>query len=167
MNIRRGPAPGQESVWDYPRPPRVEDTSDHIQVVFNNVTIADTRRAKRVLETSHPPAYYIPHEDIKMEYLLPSSWTTFCEFKGQASYYTISVNGKSVQNGAWYYQHPGEGYESIANYVAFYPGRMDACYVNNEKAQAQQSDFYGGWINDEIIGQFKGTRVFPGVKSVP
>src|SRR6266516_3049132 len=103
MQKRIEPKPGQESVWDYPRPPRVEDSSEHIQVVCNGVTLADTHRVKQVLETSHPPVYDIPPEDIKMEYLLPRSRTTFCAFKGQASYYTISVNGKIIPNGAWYY----------------------------------------------------------------
>jgi uncharacterized protein (DUF427 family) len=158
MNRRRGPAPGpgQESVWDYPRPPRLEDTTKHIQVIFNSVVIADTRRAKRILETSHQPVYYIPPADIKMEYLSESSRTTFCEFKGQASYYTIGVNGKSVPNGAWYYPRPSKGYASIANYVAFYPGKLDACYVDGERVQAQEGDFYGGWITSEIVGPFKG-----------
>jgi uncharacterized protein (DUF427 family) len=158
MNRRKGPAPGpgQESVWDYPRPPRLEDSSDHIQILFNGITIVDTHRAKRVLETSHPPVYYIPPEDIKMEYVFPSSHSTFCEFKGQASYYTITVNGKSVPNGAWYYRNPSKGYEKLTNYVAFYPGKMDACYVNDEKVQAQESDFYGGWITSKIVGPFKG-----------
>ena len=150
------PGPGQESVWDYPRPPRLEDSNKHIQVVFNGVTIAETRRAKRILETSHPPVYYIPPEDIKMEYLLPASRTTFCEFKGQASYYTITVKGKNIPNGAWHYPHPSKGYESLANYIAFYPGKMDACYVDGERVQAQEGDFYGGWITSEIVGPFKG-----------
>ncbi len=155
---RRGPAPGpgQESVWDYPRPPKLEDSSDHIQILFNSVTIADTHYAKRVLETSHPPVYYIPPEDIKMEYLTTSSRSTFCEFKGNASYYTIKVGEKIIPHGAWYYRHPSPGYEAMANYIAFYPSKMDACYVNGEKVQAQQSDFYGGWVTSKVIGPFKG-----------
>ena len=154
---RINPGPGQESVWDYPRPPRLEDSNKHIQVIFNSIIIADTRHAKRILETSHPPVYYISPQDIKVEYLLSASRTTFCEFKGQASYYTITVNGKSVPNAAWYYLRPSKGYESLANYVAFYPGKMDACYVDGERVQAQEGDFYGGWITDEIVGPFKGS----------
>lgn len=98
MAQRKGPqpGPGQESVWDYPRPPRVEESSKHIQVVFNGTVIADTHRAMRVLETSHPPVYYIPPEDVKMEYFTPTPRHTYCEFKGQASYYTIRVGDKSV-----------------------------------------------------------------------
>ncbi|GAC1358892.1 MAG: DUF427 domain-containing protein [Ktedonobacteraceae bacterium] len=158
MNRRRGvaPGPGQESVWDYPRPPRLEESSDHIQVIFNGVTIADTRRAKRVLETSHPPVYYIPPEDVKMEYFIPTSRSTYCEFKGNASYYTIKVGEKTIPDGAWYYRQPSPGYETMANYVALYPGKMDTCYVNDEQVQAQEGDFYGGWITKKIIGPFKG-----------
>lgn len=111
------PGPGQESVWDYPRPPRVEESNKHIQVVFNGVIIADTHRAKRVLETSHPPVYYVPPEDVGMEYFTPTARTTYCEFKGAASYYTLRVGDKRVPNVAWYYPRPSKGYESITNYI--------------------------------------------------
>ncbi len=158
MNQRKGsePGPDQESVWDYPRPPRLEESDKHIQVIFEGVVIADTRRAKRVLETSHPPVYYIPPEDVKLEYFTPAQRTTFCEWKGAASYYTITIGDKSVANAAWYYRHPTHPYEAIANYIAFYPRKMDACYVNGERVQAQEGDFYGGWITGEIAGPFKG-----------
>ena len=150
------PGPGQESVWDYPRPPRLEDSGKHIQVIFNGVVLADTRRAKRILETSHPPVYYIPPEDIKMEYLAPTSRATFCEWKGNASYYTVKVNGKTVANAAWYYANPTADYAGLKNYVAFYPGMMDACYVDGEQVRPQPGDFYGGWITKDIVGPFKG-----------
>ncbi len=158
MSLRRriDPKPGQELVWDYPRPPRLEDSSKHIRIVFNGVVIADTHHAKRVLETSHPPVYYLPPEDVKMEYLTPTSRTTYCEFKGAASYYTIIVGDKVLPNGAWYYRQPTKGYEGLTNYIAIYPSQMDACYVNDEQVQAQQGDFYGGWITDDIVGPFKG-----------
>jgi uncharacterized protein (DUF427 family) len=155
------PDPGQESVWDYPRPPRIEDSPKHIQVIFNEVIVADTYRAKRVLETSHPPVYYIPTEDIKMEYLTPTDRATWCEWKGQAAYYTIRVGEKQVPNAAWFYPRPTPGFESLKNYVAFYPGLVDACFVNGEQVQAQRGDFYGGWITADIIGPFKGG---PGTK---
>jgi uncharacterized protein (DUF427 family) len=148
--------PGQESVWDYPRPPRLEDSAKHIQVRCNGVMIADTRRAKRVLETSHPPVYYIPPEDIQMQYLTPSARKTFCEFKGAASYFTITVDDKTLKNAAWYYPDPTPAYTSLQNYIAFYPAQMDACYVDGELVQAQDGDFYGGWITHEIVGPFKG-----------
>jgi uncharacterized protein (DUF427 family) len=107
------------------------------------VALADTHRAKRVFETSHPPVYYIPLEDIKMEYLLLSSRTTFCEFKGQASYYTVSVNGKTIPKGAWYYSDPSKGFESIANYVAFYPAKVDGCFVNGLTRTFRESSSIG------------------------
>jgi len=150
------PGPGQESVWDYPRPPRVEDSNKHIRVILNGAVIADTHRAKRVLETSHPPVYYLPPEDVKMEYFIPTSRNTFCEFKGTASYYTITVGDKTLPNGAWYYRKPSKGYESLTNYIALYPSQMDACYLDDEQVQPQEGDFYGGWITSEIVGPFKG-----------
>jgi uncharacterized protein (DUF427 family) len=148
--------PGQESVWDYPRPPRVEPTRKRIRVIFNGVTIADTTRAVRVLETSHPPAYYIPPSDIRMDYVTATSRRTVCEFKGAAGYWTIEVNGRRAENAAWSYAHPHPGYEAITDHLAFYPGRMEACFVGEEQVQAQEGDFYGGWITSEIVGPFKG-----------
>lgn len=157
MDHRRiTPDPGQESVWDYPRPPRIEDTSKNIRVIFNGVVVAETYRAKRVLETSHPPVYYIPPEDIKMEYLVRASLTSFCEWKGRAAYYTLSVGDKQAENAAWYYPDPTPGFEAIKGHLAFYPHLMDACYVDGERVQAQAGGFYGGWITQDIVGPFKG-----------
>lgn len=119
------PGPGQESVWDYPRPPRVEDSPKHVQVIFNGVTIADTRHARRVLETAGAPVYYIPPEDVKLEYLSPAGRRTFCEWKGWASYYDIEVAGKKGQMAAWYYPQPTPGYEGIQDTIAFYVQKMD------------------------------------------
>ena len=150
------PRPGQESVWDYPRPPRVEETAQHVKVVFNGEVIADTRRSRRVLETSHPPVYYIPAEDIRMEYLIETDRRTWCEWKGQAGYYSLSVGGRRVENAAWFYSNPAPGYEAIQGHIAFYPGKMDACYVDGERVQAQPGDFYGGWITSDVVGPFKG-----------
>jgi uncharacterized protein (DUF427 family) len=153
---RISPEPGQESVWDYPRPPRLEDSAKAIQVVFNGVVIAETERAKRVLETSHPPVYYIPPEDIRMEYLMPTRRSTFCEWKGQARYYTVTVGDQVATEAAWFYPNPTPAFAGIQNYVAFYPSRMEACYVAGERVTAQPGDFYGGWITSEIVGPFKG-----------
>ncbi len=150
------PQPGQESVWDYPRPPRLEDSTKHIQVVFNGVTIADTHRAKRVLETSHPPVYYIPLEDIRTEFLTPTRQSSYCEFKGQAGYYTLTVGDKRVENAGWFYSSPTPTFAGIRDYVAFYPSKMDTCLVDGETVIAQAGDFYGGWITKEIVGPFKG-----------
>jgi uncharacterized protein (DUF427 family) len=151
------PGPGQESVWDYPRPPRLEDCSKQIQVVFNDVVIADTQRAKRVLETSHPPSYYIPPDDIRLEYFHRTPRASFCEWKGEAAYYTIVVGDQQAENAAWFYPNPTAAFAEIKNYVAFYPSRMQACYVDGEKVQAQPGDFYGGWITSNIVGPFKGS----------
>jgi uncharacterized protein (DUF427 family) len=154
---RIAPGPGQESVWDYPRPPRVEDSASHIQVVFNGVTIAETRRAKRVLETSHPPVYYIPPQDVQIAaYLHTTEQATFCEWKGSAAYYSITVADRSAENVAWFYPNPSPAFATIRGYVAFYPGKMDACFVDGERVQAQPGDFYGGWITSRVAGPFKG-----------
>jgi uncharacterized protein (DUF427 family) len=150
------PASSQESVWDYPRPPRVEPTGKRIRVVFNGVTVAETTRAIRVLETSHPPSYYIPPEDVRREYLTPTRQRTFCEFKGAASYWTLQVGDRIAQNAAWGYPDPSPGYEAIRGCLMFYPGRVDACYVDDERVTPQVGDFYGGWITSDIIGPFKG-----------
>lgn len=151
------PKAGQESVWDYPRPPRLEPSSKQIKIIFNQITIADSCRSYRLLETSHPPVYYLPPEDIKMEYLqLANSRKSFCEWKGFASYYDLQVENKQVSNAAWFYAEPNPEYADIKNYLAFYPSKMDACYVDGELVQAQAGDFYGGWITQDIVGPFKG-----------
>ncbi|MBI1296430.1 DUF427 domain-containing protein [bacterium] len=147
----------QESVWDYPRPPRLEDVPQRIRVVFNGVTIADTTRAQRVLETSHPPTYYIPAEDVQMEYLqLSARGQSWCEWKGRAVYYDLEVGEREVAAVAWAYPKPTPGFVSIAGYVAFYAGKVDACYVGEEQVQSQAGDFYGGWVTSNIVGPFKG-----------
>ena len=150
------PGPGQESVWDYPRPPRLEPTDRHIQVVFKDVTIANTRRALRLLETSHPPVYYIPPEDIRMEYLSPSRRTSLCEWKGRAAYYSLSVGERIETDAAWYYPNPTPPFAALKGYVAFYPQKMDACLVDGERVRPQPGTFYGGWITQDIVGPFKG-----------
>jgi uncharacterized protein (DUF427 family) len=151
------PAPGQESVWDYPRPPRLEDSTQHIQIQFNDILLADTHRAKRVLETSHPPVYYIPPEDIQMAYLQLTPRSTFCEWKGRAGYYTLQVGDQRAENVAWFYPDPTPACAPSQNYIAFYPSRMQACFVDGELVTAQPGDFYGGWITSNIVGPFKGS----------
>lgn len=153
---RQTPLHNQESVWDYPRPPRAEGTPKRVRVIFNGQTIADSTRAWRVLETSHPPVYYIPQGDIRMDYLTSTPRHTFCEFKGEASYWTLEVGDKRAENAAWSYASPSRGFEPITDYIAFYPGRMDACYIDDELVQPQEGDFYGGWITSDIVGPFKG-----------
>ena len=146
----------QESVWKYPRPPRIEASDSLIVVEFAGERIAETRRAYRVLETSHPPTWYIPPEDIRSEYLLASKSTSSCEFKGQASYVTLVVGERRSDDAGWYYHEPTDNYLPVKDHVAFYPGRVDACYVDGERAKAQAGDFYGGWITPDIAGPFKG-----------
>lgn len=150
------PGPGQESVWDYPRPPRLEDVEKKVKVVFGGVTLAYTTRAKRVLETSHPPVYYIPPEDIRMEHLKSAGGRSFCEWKGVASYYDIGTDERTEARAAWFYPAPVPAYVSLKDHVAFYPSLMDGCWVDGEKVEAQKGDFYGGWVTSEIVGPFKG-----------
>jgi uncharacterized protein (DUF427 family) len=150
------PKAGQESVWDYPRPPKLERTNKHLKVVFNGEIIAETNRAYRVLETSHPSVYYFPPEDVRTEFFRREINTSFCEWKGRANYYSINVGGLEGFEVAWFYPNAAERFSEITNYIAFYPSKVDACYVNNELVQAQEGDFYGGWITSEIVGPFKG-----------
>ena len=150
------PGPGQESVWDYPRPPRIETVNQPISIIFNGEIIAESTRSKRVLETSHPPVYYLPQEDIKMGYLSLTEKSSYCEWKGRAVYYSLEVNGKKAKNTAWSYPDPTSGFNTIKNHLAFYAEPMDACFVGEEQVQPQPGNFYGGWITKNIIGPFKG-----------
>jgi len=150
------PGPGQESVWDYPRPPALEPSKKHIEVFFNDILIADSTQVKRVIETSGPPVYYIPQADIEMKYLTQSEHNTFCEWKGIASYYDVTVHDKRAPNAAWYYPEPTPGFEALKDYVAFYAQLMDTCYVDGELVKPQYGTFYGGWITSDIVGPFKG-----------
>ncbi|HUG64982.1 MAG TPA: DUF427 domain-containing protein [Gaiellaceae bacterium] len=146
-----------ESVWDYPRPPSVEASARRIRVELGGETIVDTRRAQRVRETSHPPVYYIATTEIAPGVLVPSGGrTTFCEWKGIASYYDVVVGDRRVERAAWAYHDPRLGFEQLRDAIAFYPGRMDACYVDDERVVAQPGDFYGGWITSDVVGPFKG-----------
>ena len=147
---------GQESVWDYPRPPRVEDVHSRVQISVAHIVLADTLGAKRVLETSHPPVYYIPPDDIRMEYLRSSPGSTWCEWKGQADYYDLVLDDQLIPRVAWAYLRPRSGFEEIQDYLAFYPSKMEKCLVDAEIVRAQEGDFYGGWITSNIVGPFKG-----------
>ncbi|GAC1644156.1 MAG: DUF427 domain-containing protein [Herpetosiphon sp.] len=153
---RIAPGPGQESVWDYPRPPRVELSAARIRIMFQGVVIADSQRAQRVLETSHPPVYYVPPDDIRMEFLVEARGTTVCEWKGAASYWDVVVIGNRVPHAAWSYPRPTPDFAVLQRYLAFYPSKMDSCTVNDEPVVAQPGDFYGGWITSNIVGPFKG-----------
>lgn len=150
------PGEGQESVWDYPRPPRVEQRSERVIVRFGGQVVADTTDAVRVLETSHPPVYYVPIADFVPGALVPVSGTTYCEFKGQAKYFDVVAGDHTAERAGWTYPTPSRGFELLADRVAVYPGAMDSCEVAGERVRAQEGDFYGGWITSNIVGPFKG-----------
>jgi uncharacterized protein (DUF427 family) len=150
------PGPGQESVWDYPRPPRLEPVTARLVVVLGGEMIAETTRGYRVLEISHPPNYYFPPGDVAPSALERSTHGTFCEFKGGAHYYTVRGGDRVEHDAAWGYDEPNPGFEPIASYIAFYAGRMDACFVDGEQLTAQPGGFYGGWITSAVVGPFKG-----------
>ena len=145
-----------ESVWDYPRPPKVEAYSGLIEVRHKGIVLAKSSSAYRVLETSHPPVFYLPPADILLDYLAKTSRTSMCEFKGRAVYYDLVLPEGVVESVAWSYESPLRGYEVIAWHMAFYPSRVEACYVDGERVKPQEGDFYGGWITANIKGPFKG-----------
>jgi uncharacterized protein (DUF427 family) len=146
-----------ESVRDYPRPPRVEASPRRVRVVLGGATIVDSTRAQRVLETSHPPVYYVPREDVRPGVLAPAAEgrRTFCEWKGHADYLDVTGGGRRAPRGAWTYPDPAPGFEALRDHVAFYAGPMDACYVDDEQVEPQPGGFYGGWITTDIVGPFK------------
>jgi uncharacterized protein (DUF427 family) len=146
------PAPGQESVWDYPRPPRVDIVDARVTIELDGETIVDTRDVVRVVETSHPPVYYLPAREFRAGVLQPAPGASMCEFKGSAGYLSVG----RVDGAAWFYAAPLPGYEALRGRVAVYPGSMDRCTVAGEDVQAQEGDFYGGWITSKIVGPFKG-----------
>jgi uncharacterized protein (DUF427 family) len=148
--------PGQESVWSYPRPPSAEVTGRHVVVEVGGRVVADTTRAVRVCETSHPPVYYVPRGDIAAGVLERAEGRSFCEWKGAATYWDVVVDGHRVAAAGWSYERPAPGYEHMAGAVAFYPGRVDRASVDGEAVRPQPGDFYGGWITDEVVGPFKG-----------
>lgn len=145
-----------ESVWDYPRPPRVEKSNHHVVVTHRGHTVVDTHHALRVLETSHPPAYYLPLTDTDQSFLHPVPGETWCEFKGVASYADLVVGGDQLPRAVWWYEDPRPGFEELVGHIALYPGRVDECLVDGEVVQAQEGDFYGGWITSHVTGPFKG-----------
>jgi uncharacterized protein (DUF427 family) len=148
--------PGQESAWSYPRPPRLERTSAHLVVVLGGVTIAETTRALRVLETSHPPNYYFPPDDVADGALAPGIGRSFCEWKGRAHYFTVYGGECEEEDAAWAYGTPSPAFAELRDHVAFYADRMDACFVDGERVVPQPGGFYGGWITSKVAGPFKG-----------
>ncbi len=151
------PKPGQESVWDYPRPPRLASVSDTLRVIFDGQVIAQTGRGYRVLETSHPPVYYFPPSDVNLQYIRHvDGGKSFCEWKGEAFYVDVVVKDRVLSRVGWGYSNPTADFLPIKGYLAFYAGPMEACYVGEEKVIPQPGSFYGGWITSNIVGPFKG-----------
>ncbi|WP_390476616.1 DUF427 domain-containing protein [Altererythrobacter sp. MTPC7] len=148
--------PGQESVWDYPRPAIAEPTDRHIRIEHRGEVIADTRAAWRTLETSHPPTYYIPPADVATQFLEPNSRRSLCEWKGQARYWDVVLGGERLEAAAWSYASPTESFAGIRDHLAFYPEPFDRCLVDGEVAMPQPGQFYGGWITSREAGPFKG-----------
>src|SRR5262245_10101766 len=151
------PKRAKESVWDYPRPPRIEPLDRRVRIVLGGETIAESDSALRVLETSSPPTIYVPREDVRTELLSDAEGHhTVCEWKGRAHYVHAEAGGKRDEHVAWHYPEPREGYEELAGHLAFYAGRVDRAYLDDERVTPQGGEFYGGWITEEIEGPFKG-----------
>lgn len=145
-----------ESVWDYPRPPAVRPVDHHVQVVLGGVTIADTRAAIQVLETSHPPTYYLPRDAFLDGAFEPAAGQSWCEFKGQASYLDLIGGDRRAARAGWYYAHPSPGFAALVDHISLMPGQVDRCVVDGEEVQPQAGNFYGGWITSRVVGPFKG-----------
>lgn len=141
-----------ENVWDYPRPPAVEPCTRRVRVELGGVVLADSEFALRVLETSHPPAIYVPPRHVQ-GLVASTAGSTWCEFKGRAHYLDAATGERAI---AWTYPEPSRGYEALAGHISFYPGRVDAAWLDDELVHAQEGDFYGGWITSDVAGPFKG-----------
>lgn len=150
------PGVGQESVWDYPRPPVVVPSTEHVEVWFADRQVADTRRVLRVLETSQAPGYYLPLEDVLTRVLVPVRGGSWCEWKGHASYFDVVLAEHLGPRAAWVYHDPSPGFEELAGHVAFYPQLMARCVIDGETVQANEGGFYGGWVTSKVVGPFKG-----------
>lgn len=151
------PEAGQESVWAYPRPAIAEAVPAHLEVVFAGTLIASTRRGVRTLETSHPPSYYFPPDDVDMRYLVPNRGaSSMCEWKGAATYFDVVVGERRAEAAAWRYASPTPTFLVLKDHIAVYPGAMDECRVDGEVAVPQEGGFYGGWITSGVAGPFKG-----------
>ena len=157
MHARRArPGPGQESVWEYPRPPLVQPTDKTIEITFDGRVIARTNRALRVVETGHAPVYYVPLSDVQPGVLVAGDRVSYCDFKGEARYYHVVSARHRAPEAAWSYASPKPGYESLAGYVAFYPASMDSCLLDGEQAIPQPGRFHGGWVTADVVGPFIG-----------
>lgn len=147
--------PDQESVWDYPRPPRMVRDSRHISVSLDGLEIADTNRAIRVLETASAPGVYVPPEDVRMDRLHINTDRSYCEWKGEAEYLDLRVEQGVVRSVGWTYRKPTPQFAEITGYISFYPGRIE-CYIDGERVRPQPGRFYGGWVTSQVAGPIKG-----------
>lgn len=145
-----------ENVWDYPRPPRLEPVGRPVRVVLGGETIAATDAALRVLETSHPPTVYLPPAAFADGALTDAAGTSLCEWKGRAVYHDLHGGGRTARAAGWSYPSPTPAFAALRDHVAVYPGRVDACFLGDERVRAQEGDFYGGWITADLVGPFKG-----------
>ena len=150
------PGPDQESVWDYPRPPRLESTTQRIEIELGGRVVASTTEGWRVLETSHPPTYYVPRTAFLPGVLRPSAGASWCEWKGRASYFDLVVDDVVARSAAWTYPHPTAGFRALADAIAVMPSAVDRCTVDGETVRPQPGGFYGGWITRGVVGPFKG-----------
>jgi uncharacterized protein (DUF427 family) len=157
MRITPDPAgPGQESVWSYPRPAVAEPTSRRLRIEHRGVVVAETVRGVRTLETSHPPTYYFPREDVAAGVLRPAAGSSLCEWKGAAAYFDVMAGGEVLERVAWSYPEPTPPFAILRGHVAFYAAPFDACWVDGERVTPQPGGFYGGWITSREVGPFKG-----------
>ena len=156
MQHAQTPGPGQESVWDYPRPPRLEPFTGRLTVELGGEVIADTDRGWRVLETSHPPTYYLPRLAFRDGVLRDAVGSSWCEWKGRARYFDLVTPAQVAEKAAWSYPNPTAGFEPIAGAVAVMAGMVDRCTVDGETVVPQPGGFYGGWITSRVVGPFKG-----------
>lgn len=141
----------KESVWDYPRPPRIEAVQDTVLLKLDKETLlCKSQSSFRILETSHPPTIYIPQKDIQMDFLKKNSHNSFCEWKGKAEYWNLIYQGKFIKNIAWSYPNPDMKYEELKDHLSFYPSKLYSCFIGDELVQAQEGDFYGGWITSNL-----------------
>ena len=150
------PGPGQESVWDYPRPPRLERTTARLRVVLGGRVVAETTGGYRVLETSHPPTYYLPPHSFVPDSVRPVAGSTVCEWKGEAAYGDLVSGDVVARRAVWWYPRPTEGFLPIAGFLSVMPALVDACYVDDERVVPQPGGFYGGWVTSAVVGPFKG-----------
>lgn len=151
------PGPGQESVWDYPRPPRVEQRHEQVRVEFGGGVIAETTQAWCVLETSHPPTYYLPADAFLPGTLRPTTGSSYCEWKGHAGYLDLVRGDLVARAAAWTYPDPTAAFAVLRDHVALYPDAVDGCFVDGERVEPQPGGFYGGWITSRVVGPFKGS----------